>query len=237
MSAWCQVKPRKLEEVKAALVEHAPRLRLRISDAELVARGPYELIEAGAVADRYLVEIRFEAGLPAGRPKVWEIGGRIKRDKDHHINERDGSCCIAVYDEWIAKTGDDSLSSFLRVPFRNFFISQTHFCKYGQWPFEERAHGLPGMLQSYSEFLGCGADAASVGRHLEFLTHRRPKGHWCCPCGSGKRLRHCCSLRINELSNRINYTLAARLLKNLQDVVMIASGQREGAVKFGYRHQ
>lgn len=154
MSAWCQVKPRKLEEVKAALVEHAPRLRLRISDAELVARGPYELIEAGAVADRYLVEIRFEAGLPAGRPKVWEIGGRIKRDKDHHINERDGSCCIAVYDEWIAKTGDDSLSSFLRVPFRNFFISQTHFCKYGQWPFEERAHGLPGMLQSYSEFWG-----------------------------------------------------------------------------------
>jgi hypothetical protein len=167
---------------------------------------------------------------------VWEIGGRIKRNKDHHINQRDGSCCIAVHDEWIARTGKDSLSSFLRVPFRNFFISQAHFYKYGEWPFEERPHGLPGMMQSYSEFLGCVEDAASVGRHLEFLTHQRPKGHWCCPCGSGKRLRHCCRLRINELSTRINSRLADRLLKNLQDV-MVASGQREAAASFGYSHQ
>lgn len=234
MSAWWQAEPLKLEEVKAELAEHAPRLRLGVSDTELIARGPYELIEAGAVADRYLVEIKFEAGMPASRPKVWEIGGRIKRTKDHHVNERDGSCCIAVYDEWIATTGDDSLSSFLRVPFRNFFISQTHFRKYGEWPFEERAHGLPGMLESYSEFLGCAADAPSVGRHLEFLTHQRPKGHWCCPCGRGKRLRDCCRSRVNDLSTRINPTLAARLLKNIQDV-MIASGQTEAASSIGYR--
>lgn len=236
MSAWWQADPRKLEEVKAALAEHAPRLRLSVSGTELVARGPYELIEAGAVADRYLVEIKFEAELPANRPRVWEIGGRIKRDRDHHINERDGSCCIVVYDEWTAKSGDDSFGSFLRIPFRNFFVSQTHFRKHGEWPFEERAHGLPGMLQSYSEVLGCAADAHSVGRQLGFLIRQRPKGHWCCPCGSGKRLRHCCRSRVNELSTRINSTLAARLLKNLQDV-MIASGQREAAAKLGYRHQ
>ena len=235
MSAWWQVETRKLEEVKAAIAEYAPRLRLDVSDTEIVARGPYELIEDGAVADRYLIEIKFEAGVPASRPKVWEIGGRIKRNKEHHINERDGSCCIAVYDEWIVKTGNDLLSSFLRVPFRNFFISQTHFRKYGEWPFDERAHGLPGMLQSYSEFLGCAADAASVGHHLEFLTHQRLKGHWCCPCGSGKRLRDCCRSRLNDLSTRINSTLAARLLKNLQDV-MIASSQREAAAKLGYCH-
>lgn len=235
MSALWQSETRELEEVKAALAEHAPRLRLAISDTELVARGPYELIEAGAVADRYLVEIKFEAGLPASRPKVWEIGGRIKRAKDHHINERDGSCCIAVYDEWIAKTGDDSLGSFLRVPLRNFFISQTHFRKYGEWPFEERAHGLPGMLKSYSEFLGCTADAQSVGRQLGFLRHQRPKGHWCCPCGSGKRLRDCCRSQLNDLSTRINPALATRLLKNLQDVLTV-SCQKEEAAKIGYCH-
>lgn len=235
MSAWWRDEPEMLREVKAALAEHAPRLRLSVSESELIARGAYELIEAGTIADRYLVEIRFEAGLPASRPKVWETGGRIKRDKDHHVNERNGSCCIAVYDEWSAKTGDESFGSFLRVPFRNFFISQTHFRKYGEWPFKEREHGLPGMLQSYSEILSCAADAASVGRQLDFLMRQRPKGHWCCPCGSGKRLRYCCRSRLSELSTRINPILAARLLKNLQDV-MIVSGQRESAAKIGYSH-
>ena len=52
MSAWWPADLRQLEEVKAGLAEHAPRLRLWVSESELVARGAYELIEAGAVADR-----------------------------------------------------------------------------------------------------------------------------------------------------------------------------------------
>ena len=235
MIAWWLADRRQLEVVKAALAEHAPRLRLSVSESDLVARGPYELIEAGAVADRYLIEIKFEAGLPPDRPKVWEIDRRIKRDKDYHINERDGSCCLGVYDEWSTKTGDSSFVTFLRVPFRNFFVSQSHYQKYGTWPFDERDHGLPGMLQSYSELLGCATDVSTVGCQLDFLTRKGPKGHWVCPCGSGKRLRCCCQPHVNELSKRIDRNAAARLFNNLK-ALLILTGQKGTAASIGYRH-
>ena len=140
-----------------------------------------------------------------------------------------------MYDEWTAKTGDPSFASFLRVPFRNFFVSQSHYRKYGTWPFDERDHGLPGMLQSFSELLGCAADVSTVGCQLDFLTREWPKGHWVCPCGSGASLRRCCRPRFNELSKRIDRGIAARLFNNLK-ALLILTGEKVTAASVGYRH-
>src|SRR3546814_10701167 len=61
----------------------------------------------------------------------------------------------------------------------------------GKWPFGERAHGTPGLEEAYADALGIPNRRRSLLYHLRLLSQDWPKGHWSCPCGSGKRLRHC----------------------------------------------
>jgi hypothetical protein len=236
MDRWWFDQPMRLEEFKNALKAHAPRLRVAVSSDHLVARGPYELCDNGALLDRYSVEIRYEPGGPMDLPKVWETGGRIERKQAFHINEGDGSCCLSVIDEWPALTGDHSFAGFLQGPFRNFFLSQTHYRLKGEWPFKDRAHGLPGLLESYSELVGCAPEATAVGRLLEFLSIPQPKGHWACPCGSGLPRRRCCREKLNAIAVRIPPQMAERLLANLKRLLE-HSGKSAVAESINYRHQ
>lgn len=223
------LEPDRVAELASALREHAPGLRLVPLTDGLIARGAYELRSRGAVLDRYMVELAFDGESPSTPPRVWETSARIPRTRDFHVNPADGTCCLAVHDEWLATTGDASLAGFLQGPFRNFFLSQTHYRIHRNWPFEDRPHGLPGMVESYAELVDCPADAAAVGRLLSFLSIGHQKGHWQCPCGSGALLRKCCREKMQALATHIDAQLARRLMSHLQrqiEVEMAAKPRR-----------
>ncbi len=211
----------KLEELKQALQEHAPRLRLHVGQDTLVVRGPFALAADGEAQDVYAIEIRFEPHDPEAEPKVWEIGGAIERKEDNHISNSDGACCLGVVDEWLAKTGDASFAGFLAGPLWNFFLSQTIFRRTGKWIFDQRSHGLPGMVEAYGELVGDPEPALErVARTLSFLSLRQTKGHWVCPCGSSKPVRNCCRPRLQGV--RLSPDIAARLFDRLAGQAVLA---------------
>jgi len=87
----------------------------------------------------------------------------------------------------------------------NYFICQGVVENGHPWPMEQLGHGADGIRMFYSELLGTGDDAVICG-YLVCLAADRVKGHWSCPCGSGRRLRDCHFASVLELRNNISPT-------------------------------
>jgi hypothetical protein len=70
-------------------------------------------------------------------------------------------------------------------------LAQWWFEKKGVWRFGERSHGAKGIVEAYADVLEVCPKAAEVLYLLRLLSQEWPKGHWQCPCGSGRLLRRC----------------------------------------------
>lgn len=177
-------------------------------------------MENGAVANpagpisEFDIEVVLSPRYPNREPKVFEVGGRIPRDSDHHVNT-EGDCCITVWERWLASTGDHSFAAFLNGPLHQFFLGQYCFEKTGKWPFGEHAHGRQGLEDAYAEALGI-TNKKNLRSYLRLLSQERPKGHWPCPCGNGKRLRDCHTGDLKALHEKIRPHLAKRMLRRLK---------------------
>jgi hypothetical protein len=147
---------------------------------------------------------------------VFETGGRIPRIRGRHHYDDTGSACVLLPEErWRVWPKGSSLLKFIDIPVRNFFISQAVFERDGVWPLGQWEHGLYGQKQYYQEMFGSD-DLPKVAKYLEYIAAKKMKGHWLCPCGSGKRVRDCHMQLIRDLRDKIprNETLlAARRLE------------------------
>ena len=151
---------------------------------------------------------------PEREPTVFEVGGKIPRSEDHHINP-DGDCCITVWEYWLATTENISLGAYIDGPINEYFLAQHWYMNRGEWPFGEWKHGSEGLVDAYAEILGTPKDRERLHYHLKLLSQDWPKGHWLCPCGSGKRLRHCHRDEMMELHKRVSPSLARKMLGRL----------------------
>ena len=209
-----------LKEVKAAIAFDQPKLRAAPDGDDIRISGRYLLMENGAVANpagpisEFDVVIVLPPCYPDREPKVFEVGGRIPRHNDRHVNH-DGDCCITVWEHWLASTDDRSFASFLNGPLYQFFLGQFWFEKTGKWPLSEHAHGKEGLQEAYAEVLGVPNKKKDVLYHLRLLSQDWPKGHWLCPCGSAQQLRHCHRSDLMVLHKKVPPRLARRMLRRL----------------------
>jgi hypothetical protein len=198
------------------------RERLRVDFPELhpyergevvVVSGIFPLVNGSKVVDRYRIEIELPKTYPKGIPVLREIGGRIPHDPDRHVGT-DGKACPFLPDEYCYNHPEGmDLIEFLKGPVLTFFVCQGLVEMRQRWPPEaERGHGEKGIIAFYGELLGS-EDRLVIQRHLEVLSANRLRGHWECPCGSGKRIRQCHWDRFEELRARIPASVARRSLE------------------------
>jgi hypothetical protein len=210
-----------LEEVKSAIAFDQPKLKAEQRGSDIVIRGSYLLFEDGVIANpagpisEFGVEIVAPSGFPYLEPKVFETGGRIPRSADRHVNH-DGDCCVTVWEHWLVCAPDRSFATFLNGPVREYFLAQYWYEKTGKWPFGERAHGHDGLQEAYAEALGTANKKEGLTYRLRLLSKEWPKGHWLCPCGSGKLLRHCHRDELMALHKRIPPRIARQMLSRLK---------------------
>lgn len=205
-----------LEEVQAALETHQPELTatqyagfIRI-EGRLITTGP------DGPFDAFEVTMAVPAGYPVKPPIVWETGERIERTVERHIFPKDGNCCFGVWEAWLLTTPDRSFEAFLLGPLHSYFISQSVYEMTEDWPFGQRSHGLDGVVEAYCEAIGIATDEAALKRYLTVVAQNRPKGHHRCPCRSGKRLRACCMLRLEEMHSRITPEIARAMIRRIK---------------------
>ena len=209
-----------LDEVKAAIAFDQPKLAAARDGRDIVVRGTYLLFENGAIANPagpitdFEIEIVLSARYPNREPKVFEVGGRIPRCPDRHVNN-EGDCCVTVWENWLVCAEDHSFAAFMNGPLNEFFLGQYWFDKTGKWPFGERTHGPKGLEEAYADALGIAHKKKDLIYHLRLLSKDWPKGHWLCPCGSGKPLRHCHRAQLMALHEIVPPRIAARMLRRL----------------------
>ena len=201
-------------------------LQAEIEDAypDLLVSRPGELIEVtgsfpityqGAELGRFQIRIELTDDFPDALPNLSEVGRRIPWVADRHMFS-DGGCCVLVPLEWDLLPSElHSLRGYLDVPVRNFFLSQLAFEEGQGWPFGQRRHGLEGVLEAYRDTLGV-ADIRLVLPFIELLQKKNIKGHWSCPCRSGRIIRRCHESVIRALQNKIAPKVAKRALTFLK---------------------
>ena len=128
------------------------------------------------IQDVYEIEIRLNE-LRDDKPKVFEVGGRIKglalelnEPVDLHLHPIDEDCCLGIF----LHNSNETLSDFIKNKVYPYFVWQAYFEKFRKIPpVGEWSHGELG----YQEF---DSYVRNNGRNQP------------CPCGSGKKFKICC---------------------------------------------
>ncbi|MCP5366711.1 MAG: SEC-C domain-containing protein [Hyphomicrobiales bacterium] len=210
-----------LDEVKAAIAFDQPKLSAMRQGSDFVILGDYLLFENSVIANpagpisEFAIKMVVSERFPKREPKVFETDGRIPRTADHHINP-DGDCCVTVWENWLVCAADHSFAAYMNGPLHEFFLGQYWFEKTGKWPFGERTHGAKGLEEAYADALGIHHKKKDLIYHLRMLSQDWPKGHWPCPCGSGKKLRDCHRDKMMGLHNKVPPGIARQMLSRLK---------------------
>jgi len=208
-------------EVQATIAFDQPLLTATLQTDGILVSGTYalnpttdDLIGQGPIAS-YQVGIHFPPAFPKAEPVVLETGNTIPHDADHHINP-DGSCCVVIWEVWASSTKSVSVQAYFDGPLRNFFLGQYQKGETGKWPFGEERHGKEGLIDAFADRLSCSRSEKKIRYLLRLLSKDWPKGHWDCPCGSGKIVRKCCAERLARLANEVPKRDAQRMLSRLK---------------------
>lgn len=203
-----------LSEIEAAVAELQPQLAIIKSGSEIELAGPFVLRSNEGPFDEYQVRILAFDGFPQVEPKVYETAGRIRRSPDLHVNS-DGDCCLTVWEEWLVVASGTSFGDFLSGPVHEYFLNQWWFARTGRWRFGQRSHGARGIVEAYADVLGIQPIQRDVIYYLRLLSKDWPKGHWCCPCGCGIKLRNCHREELKKLHRSVRPKMASRMLRRL----------------------
>lgn len=211
---------RALAELELVLAERYPDLRLTVENGRLVLKGSFPVVYEGEALDRFQIEMWIPPDFPEEVPILREVGGRIPWDADRHVftGGLPGTSCVFVLEEWfILPKETQTIIAFLDGPVRNYFIGQSLVEQREPWPFGERTHGRQGLLESYAEMLGIEINDKTIQAYFHALSHNKVKGHWDCPCGSGKVLRRCHLQELRALQDRVSPKVAKRALARLKN--------------------
>jgi hypothetical protein len=149
--------------------------------------------EAGRIEDAFELEIEIPVAFPQEVPRVTEVGGRIPREADYHVNTSDGTLCLGSplrLRQLLAQ--DATLTGFAQkclVPF--LFAESQKLTGTGGFAFGELTHGLSGLLDDYVALFEVKEFSQAVQALRLLGMKKRRANKLPCPCGCRKRVGRC----------------------------------------------
>lgn len=201
---WYREDPATLGQVVQDALVVQPGMWLSDEDHRMIFRGRFDVREDGEVIEAFAVDVVLSGDSPRDLPSVWEVGERIARVADpHHVNVADGSLCVVLHEAfWFNHPEGLSLAEYLEGPLRRHLSGQAMVLRGMPWPVGEWEHGGHGRIQFYRELFGV-SEVAQLRDFFELIGAERVKGHWTCPCGSGKKLRYCHAEQVYGVRDRL----------------------------------
>ncbi len=199
MVPWYLTNPKLLESIETEVERDFPGLRVLIIDNKVIIQGRLDIFCDSAHYDSYGVCVKLGDNHPIDLPQVFEKENRLPKTMDRHFYQDDKSACLFVpFERGIFWPDTRSISQFIGGPVNAFFYSQSFFDRNGHYPFGDRAHGLPGVLQSVKEIFDLKTNRQAISI-MDVIHRDEIKGHWPCPCGAEKIFRKCHSNKVAEL--------------------------------------
>ena len=203
MKPWHLRDPAFFDRERSEVQQHYPDLQFRIVGEHVVVEGGFPLIVDGKVRDRYQIEITLAKDHPKSLPMVRETAERIPRVVERHMNANGTACVLLADERWKSWPVGAPLLQFLTGPVHNYFVCQSVVEAGDPWPMKQLPHGVDGIRMYYREMLGIEDDRMIAG-FLSCLAATQVKGHWDCPCASGRRLRDCHLKMVLDLRAKIS---------------------------------
>ncbi len=141
-----------------------------------------------AIEDAFSIEILIPADYPCTPPIAKEVGNRIP--KEFHKYQNNSLCLAAPLEVRKVFAENRSLVGFIEELLIHYLYNYVIWEKTGTAPFGELSHGVKGKIEYYKERLRVSSDIQVLSL-LRVVAENNYRGHLPCPCGSGKRMRHC----------------------------------------------
>jgi hypothetical protein len=210
--------PNRLERVREVAERLQPDLDCMVEDDVVYLRGGFVVYYDGRRWGRFRIEIEFPTPYDRQLATVREMDGRIPWDINRHMYS-DGTACLFLEEEfWWRHPDGVAFETFLGDIVGSFFLAQTYFEKVEpRWLFGDRAHFGLGVYHFYAEVFKT-EDWRTLHEFLDYI-RRGAKGHWKCPCGSGRRLRDCHKSAFSKIRDSVSAELAAKRQSELVKLV------------------
>lgn len=191
------------DQIEAALATRWPSLRLVVIDGRRVIKGTFNVEHERRFLAGFQIEILLGERDVLGLPQVREVGGRIPRVPERHVNPSDGSACLYLPEDLAVRSSRPfDVVGFLNGPVRTYFLGQAGVELGAPFPIGEWGHGDDGLKQMLAEMFGV-SDVSVCLAFLELLSGKVIKGHWQCPCGSRRALRVCHEQLVRRLRQQL----------------------------------
>jgi hypothetical protein len=191
------------DETKRELIkQHFEQLQKTFSSLQLKEGEDGRCVVAGnlsfaarhggkTVMDDYDIEITIPDDYPQNPPIVREIGSKIPKIKDNHINLPDETLCLGV-PLAVRRTFSQqrNLLWFVREQVVRFLFSHSYKRDFGTAPYGELPHGEQGLIEYYSQVFSV-KDISAMLKLLLILCDCSINEPAPCPCRSGQSLRRC----------------------------------------------
>lgn len=156
----------------------------------------YEGLES--IEDWFEVEIVIPDSYPTLLPIVTELQGKIRNDYEH-LNTNSSFCLATPLAERQAFNQMPTLLGFVNNLVIPYLYSYCFFEKHGYYPFEDRSHGLDGLVEHYLDIFNTNAKPELLDGLIRIVKYGY-RGHHPCPCGSGKIVRKCHKDVVKEIA-------------------------------------
>lgn len=164
------------------------------------------------VVDSFQLHIKIRQQIKDQLPEVYEIGGRIPNDGNHHINPNGTLCLGAPIRLHLILGKSFKLIEFIDrcvIP----FLYAISLAEKGHERFKlgELAHGSTGLVEDYIKLFGC-SSRTEVKLYLQTLTQKkRLANKKRCPCNCGRKLVNC---RTHKIMAVLRAAVPKRLFKD-----------------------
>ena len=172
------------------------RMRLAPLDGDLSIVGRFVFFakpDGGEeIEDSFELSISIPDDFPRKHPVVREVGSRIPKTPDFHVNP-DGTFCLGSQLRLLEKIHRfPTLSGFAESCDLPYLYAVSYKLVHGgNFVFDDLAHGTPGAIQDYKDIFRLN-DTEQVIRTLELIgMKRRIANKQPCPCGCSRRLGIC----------------------------------------------
>ncbi len=197
---------RLLDDISQFLDKYPRMSIVPFSDKGIYIRGIFNfkaiVEEEEEIEDSYKLEIIIPDKFPRALPVIKEIGNKIPKTEDFHINEDDESFCLgSPYRLLIKLSNSPSLIDFINQCLIPYLYAVSFKLKNGgKFILGELDHGNKGIFEDYCDLFGLSGHNQVI-QVIELLSvKKRVANKRPCPCGCGKRLGACpFHKKLNEL--------------------------------------
>lgn len=163
---------------------------------DICLRGQFDfsasLPENETIQDTYELEITVFRKFPRTIPSIQEIGGKIPRNGDYHVNG-DGTLCLGSPIRLLYMLNKNpTILGFVDGCLIPYLYAVSYKKRHGgDFILGELAHGDSGIIDDYLDLFRL-KDRSSIIQAVKLLgMKKRIANKQLCPCGCGKRLGTC----------------------------------------------